>query len=224
MKLLAALTTLALVSCANSDNSSSDAPYARLQLTGTQAGKLKLSGSALDSGYAADYPNPRGIVMMEVVVGPRGKVVGVCRDSQGVSGHCGDVPFFARVRTTAEGRVVEAWDLHGELVLSYSCSSASDGLCGPAALEQKRVEEECGPNGGGDGDGDGDDGGDGDGDGGGDGGGDDGDGGGDDGGDGDCPPPPTDCAAVEDWARACFCKKVNDQIDDVGIEYTVDCN
>ncbi|MGE3456874.1 MAG: hypothetical protein AB7O24_17315, partial [Kofleriaceae bacterium] len=43
------------------------------------------------------------------------------------------------------------------------------------------------------------------------------------GGDGSCPPRPTDCEDVKDWARECFCTKVNAKIDDMGIDYTVDC-
>ncbi len=55
----------------------------------------------------------------------------------------------------------------------------------------------------------------------------------DGGGDGDgatppsaCPPPPpaTDCAAVETWARACFCQIVNDNLSEYSVDTVFDCS
>ena len=43
-----------------------------------------------DSVYQATYPNPRGILWMKVVVGPRGKLVGVCRGPDGAAAGCRD--------------------------------------------------------------------------------------------------------------------------------------
>jgi hypothetical protein len=191
MRTFAVAMTLLLLGCAN--GASTEAPYARLELTAV-GGQLQLSGTPLNSSYRATYSNPSGFVAMKVVVGPDGELVGVCRDDHGGIEECDDVPFFAQVSSTDAGRVVEAWDLNGELVVSYSCTAARDGICGPAgdAEDQAETEYGDGPNGGSDST-------------------------------GDCPPPPSDCASLEDWARQCFCNKVNDNIESFGISYTVDC-
>jgi hypothetical protein len=196
MRIHTVAMTLLVLGCAN-HGSSIDAPYARLELTAA-AGQLQLNGSPLDSSYRPTYSNPLGFVAMQVVVGPDGDLVGVCRDAQGGIGECDDVPFFALVSSTAAGRVVQAWDLNGELVVSYSCVDTTDGICGPAGVEEARAQKECDA---GSGSGSG----------------------GSGSGSGDCPPPPTDCSSMEDWARACFCKRVNESIASFGINYTVDC-
>src|SRR5690606_34691647 len=123
----------------------------------------------------------------------------------------------SKVKIDDAGRTVEAWDLHGQLVVSYSCEDLYDDVCGPAAEEEETAEEECGDEhtGGGDPQGGGandtpDSGGAGDTP-------DSGDG-------GECPPPPSECGAMEEWARDCFCQKVNDSIVQVGLTYTIDCD
>lgn len=232
MRIAFAVSLVAVVACAEKEPG--DGSHARLELSGG-SGPLILSGTALDPDYEGTYDNPRGIAYMKVTIGPRGKLTGVCRTHLGLT-PCGDVPFFSRIETTALGRSIKAWDLHGTLVASFSCADLDDEICGAAAYEEQTASAECDwdePSGDGAGDGepsdDGCGGGDcgdgGDMDGGDTGGGD--TGGGDTGGDSptsDCSTAPSDCVAAEDWARDCFCQGVNQAIEDAGIDHTIDCD
>src|SRR5262245_48742644 len=97
MRIPLVVSLLSVIAC-----SAPDVRYARFELSG-DSGQLTLSGTPLDPTYRGTYDNPRHIYYMKVTIGPRAKLVAVCRTELGLLTPCGDVPFFSQVETSPTG-------------------------------------------------------------------------------------------------------------------------
>jgi len=100
---------------------------------------FRLRHAPARASYHARYPNPFGHEAMKVTIGPAGDLESRCTGADGDTAACAEPPFYARARSTPEGkRVVTVTDLFGETVAVVTFPGAPDTVDRPTSRGSDR--------------------------------------------------------------------------------------